>query len=187
MTLGGQLFLIPFALFGIPLMLIFLNAVGQNICYFVGFINTMIENKLFKRNNKKPCKVKLLFTVSVFTVGLLVFMAGISVKTEEWSFGQGLYVWFVTFTTVGFGDYIPGIGSSSSNEPIAICYRLVSVVIGLSLISTIFNAMLDCVEAKRGSTESKSWYHFIVSAFSLRKEKPSGNVVDMEMKENPVL
>jgi hypothetical protein len=184
-TLGGQLFLIPFTVFGIPLTVYMLNTVGQNICHFVCFIINTIEKRLLKKKEIKSCKVKSLCAVSLLTVALLVFMAGISVKAEGWSFGLGLYVWFVTFTTVGFGDYIPGNGSTTADTPIAIIYRLIFVAIGLSLISTIFNAMTDCIEEKRKKAESKSWVQFFVSAFTSDNATDHNDKDSTEMTVHP--
>jgi hypothetical protein len=151
-----------------------LNTVGENICHLVGTIIKFIEGRVLKKDSDKisNCKVKLLCVVSSLTIILLVVMAGISVNAENWSFGLGLYVWFVTFTTIGFGDYIPGNqdGSSNADEPAAIVYRLILVVIGLSLISTVFNAITDCIEQKRKTAESKSWLRFIISAFTCGKK-----------------
>lgn len=180
-TLAGQLFLIPFALFGIPLTVLMLNTFGQNICHFVCFIIQTIEKRLFGKKKEEACKVKSLLVVSFLSISLLFLMAGVSVKFEGWSFGQGLYVWFVTFTTVGFGDFIPGQEPGTRDGPPAIMYRLIFVVIGLSLISTLFNAMSDCVEDKRKKAQSKSWITFFVSAFSSKKE--TKNEIEMSVPQ----
>ncbi len=164
-----------------------LNTVGENICHFVGFILDTIEKRLLGKEEEKSCKVKSLCVVFLLTIALLVFMAGISVKAENWSFGLGLYVWFVTFTTIGFGDYIPGNEVSSADSHAAIIYRVILVVIGLSLISTIFNAMTDCIEEKRKKAESKSWLHFLVSAFTSRKTTEVNNKEMTEMAEHPTI
>ena len=81
-------------------------------------------------------------------------MAGVSVKAEEWTFAQGLYVWFVTFTTIGFGDMIPGEGTDSTSGIGVVLYRVILVIIGLSLVSTAFNTVGDLAE-KRHSSASK--------------------------------
>ena len=179
-TLGGQLFLIPFAIFGIPLAVFMLNTVGENICHFVEFVNKKIEIQFSGKHKKIGCKVKLLCSVSFLLITLLVITAGISVKVEEWNFGLGLYVWFVTFTTVGFGDYIPGNGAHDIGSPIVIVYRVIFVILGLSLVSTVFNAMADCIKQKRETAEHKSWTQFVISAFTFRK-RPDVN--DMENNE----
>ncbi|XP_028404713.1 potassium channel subfamily K member 9-like [Dendronephthya gigantea] len=182
-TLAGQLFLIPFALFGIPLTVLMLNTFGQNICHFVCFIIQTIEKKLLGRKKEEACKVKSLLVVSFLSISLLFLMAGISVHFEGWSFGLGLYVWFVTFTTVGFGDFIPGQEPGERDGVAAILYRLIFVVIGLSLISTLFNAMADCVEDKRKKAHSKSWFAFFVSAFDAKKE--TKNEIEMGVSKAP--
>ena len=186
-TIGGQLFLIPFAIIGIPLAVFMLNTIGQNICHFVCFIIRGIEKGLGRKEVKECCKVKLLCSVSFLTVALLVFMAGVSVKTEGWTFGQGLYVWFITFSTVGFGDYIPGNGTDAADSPIAIIYRIIFVLIGLSLISTFFNAITDLIEEKRKKAEHKSWIRFFISALTCEKREDVNSKEVSEMTEHPTL
>ena len=187
-TIGGQLFLIPYAIIGIPLTIFMLNTVGQNICHFVCFIITGIETRLLGREETKGCcKVKLLFSVSCLTFALLVFMAGVSIKTEGWTFGEGLYVWFVTFSTVGFGDYIPGNGTDAVDSPIAILYRVIFVLIGLSLISTFFNAITDLIEDKRKKAEHKSWVRFVISSLACERKENVNDKDVTEMTEQPTV
>ena len=186
-TIGGQLFLIPFAIIGIPLAVFMLNTVGQNICHFVGFIVKRIETRLRRKELKECCKVKLMCSVSLLTVALLVFMAGVSIKTEGWTFGEGLYVWFVTFSTVGFGDYIPGNGTDAADSPIMIIYRIFFVLIGLSLLSTFFNAITDFIEEKRKKAEHKSWIRFFISAFIGERTADVNDKDVIEMSEHPAV
>ena len=186
-TIGGQLFLIPYAIIGIPLTVFMLNTVGENICHFVGFIIHRIEKRLSgKKEILGCCKVKLLGSVSFLTVALLVLMAGVSTKIEGWTFGQGLYVWFVTFSTVGFGDFIPGNGTNTVNI-VAVIYRNIFVLIGLSLVSTLFNAITDLFEEKRKKADHKSWIRFFISALTCGKTADVNDRDVTEMSEHPTV
>lgn len=168
-SLTGQLFIIPFASIGIPLTVCMLNSIGQNICYFVELLVKLIEKKLRRKDTIEFLKVKLMFSVFFLLVLLLVVMAVVSIFWEKWSFGKGIYVWFVTFTTIGFGDFIPGNASDSKDTGMAIVYRCAGVLLGLSLVSTLFNAFIDFVEEKQGNANSKSMVGYLMSAFSYRK------------------
>lgn len=168
-SLTGQLFIIPFASIGIPLTVCMLNSIGQNICYFVELLVKLIEKKLRRKDTIEFLKVKLMFSVVFLLVLLLVVMAVASIFWEKWSFGKGIYVWFVTFTTIGFGDFIPGNASDSEDTGMAIVYRCAGVLLGLSLVSTLFNAFIDFVEEKQGNANSKSMVGYLMSAFCYRK------------------
>ena len=78
-------------------------------------------------------------------------MAAVSTRADEWSFGQGLYVWFVTFTTVGFGDLIPGEDADAKGGIGVVLYRVILVIIGLSLIATVLNSVVDFAEKRNTS------------------------------------
>lgn len=57
---------------------------------------------------------KLIFAAIMFIgVGITILMfipACAFTYLEEWSFSDALYVSFVTLTTIGFGDLVPGKG-----------------------------------------------------------------------------
>ena len=48
-------------------------------------------------------------------------------------FLNGLYCWFITFTTVGFGDFIPGDGLEDVPKKIALSLYLVGSVCHVKL------------------------------------------------------
>lgn len=57
---------------------------------------------------------------------------------KGWSFLDGVYAWFITFTTIGFGDMIP----DSLPQWVNCFYTL----IGLANMSCLLNAMTACTE-----------------------------------------
>ena len=106
---------------------------------------------MLRRKEVTHSELKCLIGISLFFSFLIILMAGVSTTLENWTFGEGLYVWFVTFTTIGFGDYILGEGVASKCVIGAILYRLIIITIGLSLISTIFNTVEDLAEKRNSS------------------------------------
>lgn len=82
-----------------------LKSVGELIAKWVSAIVTKFEVKILKRSEPKRLQTKsaaILFSLMLLMIvgnGLLMmFLAG-------WSLVEGVYFWFVTLTTIGFGDY----------------------------------------------------------------------------------
>ena len=104
-TQGGQLFLIFYAIPGIPLMLVFLAYMGARISN----LNQKLSDcmKCFK----KPRLNSLLDTAVLVVFGITVFIlvpASLFHHMEGWSYITSCYFCVVTLSTVGFGDYVTG-------------------------------------------------------------------------------
>ena len=113
-TLAGRMFLIVYATVGIPLMAMMLTTFGDKLKHAIRSSIICFERKLLKRNQPQNIHKKSLIAVFLVTVVFLCFISAISTKVENWDFSLALYVWFVTFTTIGFGDYVPQ-GSGQTN------------------------------------------------------------------------
>ncbi|CAG2163016.1 unnamed protein product [Oppiella nova] len=63
---------------------------------------------------------------------------------EGWNFLDGAYFCFVTLSTIGFGDLVPGasvVGSDSSQEKLVICSLY--LLAGMALLAMCFNLMQE--------------------------------------------
>lgn len=67
---------------------------------------------------------------------------------EKWEFLDGCYFCFVTLSTIGFGDLVPGdsVVSDSSQEKLVICSLY--LLLGMALIAMCFNLMQEEVIQK---------------------------------------
>lgn len=65
-----------------------------------------IEIGIFKRVEIKDVKKKMFFVVCILMVIFVLLVSLLSIYFEEWSFMEGLYVWFIIFIIIGFGDYV---------------------------------------------------------------------------------
>ena len=100
---------IVYALFGIPLTLLTLKSIGGSYNNKVKCIITMIES-CFRGGMQaeiRNLELKVLIANVFLLVAILVSAAVVSHYQNRWSISQGLYVWFITVTTVGFGDFVP--------------------------------------------------------------------------------
>lgn len=69
---------------------------------------------------------------------------------EPWSYLEGSYFCFITLSTIGFGDYVPGsisrVDSADSRQKLIIC--CVYLMFGLSVLAMCFDLMQEDVRAK---------------------------------------
>lgn len=98
-----------FALVGIPLNIMILKLVGDRIVTLIQLTLRAIEQRyLSKEVTKLRSKT---VTVILCLMALMLVLGGILYNlTEPWTFLDGLYFCFVTFTTIGFGDLVPNEG-----------------------------------------------------------------------------
>uniref|UniRef100_A0A667ZGY4 Potassium channel subfamily K member 4 n=1 Tax=Myripristis murdjan TaxID=586833 RepID=A0A667ZGY4_9TELE len=111
-TWFGQLFCVCYALVGIPMFGILLAGVGDHMGTILRRAVAKIET-LFLKRKVSPTSVRVISAVLSILIGCLIFLAVPTVvfqEVEEWSFLEALYFVVITLTTVGFGDYVPGVG-----------------------------------------------------------------------------
>uniref|UniRef100_A0A8C3Y7X0 Potassium channel domain-containing protein n=1 Tax=Catharus ustulatus TaxID=91951 RepID=A0A8C3Y7X0_CATUS len=118
-TAGGQIFCVFFALFGIPLNIVFLH-------------RTNLLGTLRKTLRGKP---------SVLVIPDIFFQI-----TEGWSYSEGIYFAFITLSTIGFGDYV--VGKQSDRKYFSYYRVLVAIWIlfGLAWIALLFNLLTTVLE-----------------------------------------
>ena len=104
---GGRVFVIPYALIGIPLMLIFLTRIGNLLCN----LNKRLVTRLRCECCTSPRLDQCLKSLVMFFLGGLCFIVIPALafsQIDDWSYDEGVYFCIVTLSTIGFGDYIAG-------------------------------------------------------------------------------
>ena len=88
-----------------------------------------------------PISVSFALMVGYIAVGALLFSL-----CEDWEYLVASYFCFVTLSTIGFGDYVPGtsLDASASQEKMVLC--ALYLVFGLALLAMCFDLMQE--EAK---------------------------------------
>ena len=89
-----------------------------------------------------PIYVSLLLISSYIILGALLFQF-----FEDWDFVIGAYFCFITLSTIGFGDYVPGtsLDDWASQEKLIFC--ALYLIFGLALLAMCFDLMQE--EARR--------------------------------------
>lgn len=101
---------------------------------------------------KEIKKVNVPIYVSVLTVfTYILFGAMLFSQWEGWEVGQGMYFCFVTLTTIGFGDVIPGTTldareETQSQEKLGLC--ALYIFFGLALIAMCFDLVQQDIRVK---------------------------------------
>lgn len=96
----------------------------------------MLNEFEIEYDNPNDRHVPIVATLGVLTAYIFAG-AGIFAFTEEWSMLDGAYFCFITFTTIGFGDFVPGKNTLATEKRgmAALCalYLLVGMCINLKI------------------------------------------------------
>uniref|UniRef100_UPI00398E8585 potassium channel subfamily K member 5a isoform X2 n=1 Tax=Pristiophorus japonicus TaxID=55135 RepID=UPI00398E8585 len=136
-TSPGRLFCIFYGLFGAPLCLSWISALGK---FFGGRAKKLGE--ALTRKGVSPRKAQITCTAIFIVWGVLVHLVMppfVFTLTEGWSYIEGLYYSFITISTIGFGDFVAGV---DPNIDYHILYRYfveLWIYLGLAWLSLFFN------------------------------------------------
>ncbi|XP_076029554.1 uncharacterized protein LOC143018218 [Oratosquilla oratoria] len=124
-TRYGRMFSVLHALIGVPLTCILMAKSSEMLSNKMLMLYKSAKQKRPQRHHKR-----LLYGVTwlYLTVGFIVFMFLPSVAfvfLEDWNYDDALYCTFITLSTIGFGDYVPGYGSE---RPYGELYKLAIIV-----------------------------------------------------------
>ena len=93
------------SLLGIPITILAFQAIGEMIARWVNNIVEKFERKILKREEPRRLQTKSLVFLVSLTLVLIAVNGSVMMGPYEWTFVEAVYFWFVTLTTIGFGDY----------------------------------------------------------------------------------
>ena len=122
---GGKIFCIVYALIGIPMTLMLLTAVVDRLMvpttWLLRYLNATLGHLY------QPFNIRMfhLMLVAVFVVVFffLVPAAVFNALEPDWNYLDSIYYCFISLTTIGLGDYIPG---DSPSQPLRPIYKIVT-------------------------------------------------------------
>jgi len=154
----GQGITIIFCLFGIPITMLALKTTGELLATSIKYFVLKTETVILKRTEPKHVKKKTFFVATTLMLVLLISTGASAVYLENWTFIEGLYVWFTTFTTIGFGDFVPfhsfvrdtEQGKASRGELfVHSLLFFVPYMAGLSLTSCLLSCAVESIDEIR--------------------------------------
>ena len=146
-----------------------LKSIGELITKWVNFIATKLEQKILKREEPKQVKTKSAAILLLLMVSLIVINSLVMMHFEDWTFVEGIYFSFVTWSTIGFGDYLPlkkvpqnmrqlfvNTSKRYQNKTTKTSFTFLSgiltplyVIVGLCIVSSVLNSIMTAVEERQ--------------------------------------
>ncbi|XP_028902838.1 potassium channel subfamily K member 5 [Ornithorhynchus anatinus] len=136
-TPAGRLFCIFYGLFGVPLCLTWISALGK----FFGGRAKRLGQFLTKRGVSLR-KAQITCTAIFIVWGVLVHLVippFVFMVTEGWDYIEGLYYSFITISTIGFGDFVAGVNPDANYHALYRYFVELWIYLGLAWLSLFVN------------------------------------------------
>ncbi|KAK4824406.1 hypothetical protein QYF61_014717, partial [Mycteria americana] len=138
---GGKAFCIIYSVIGIPFTLLFLTAVVQRIIVYVTRRPVLYFHIRWGFSKQVVAIIHAIvlgfITVSCF---FLIPAAIFSVLEDDWNFLESFYFCFISLSTIGLGDYVPGEGYNQKFREMykigITCYLLLGLIAMLVVLET---------------------------------------------------
>nr|XP_009930180.1 PREDICTED: potassium channel subfamily K member 1 [Opisthocomus hoazin] len=138
---GGKAFCIIYSVIGIPFTLLFLTAVVQRIIVYVTRRPVLYFHIRWGFSKQVVAIIHAIvlgfITISCF---FLIPAAIFSVLEDDWNFLESFYFCFISLSTIGLGDYVPGEGYNQKFREMykigITCYLLLGLIAMLVVLET---------------------------------------------------
>lgn len=142
---GGKVFCIVYALIGIPLTLIMFTALVERLMLLTAKLLTKLMESfghLYKTFHIRLIHLTILFSVLIiffFIVPAAIF----AVLEHDWNFLDAFYYCFISLTTIGLGDYIPGDKPQQAQRVLykicITCYLFLGLIMMMLVLANIYD------------------------------------------------
>lgn len=152
----GQALCIVFAILGIPVTILAFKSVGELISLGISSTIAFVETKCCR---KEPTHVEAKCTVATCLLMMIMLFLGAIMQSnfDDWSYLEACYFWVITFTTIGYGDYIAGSETRKKGtgnpktkvvKSLNVVFHIAWTTIGLCVFSSVLNAAATFIEKR---------------------------------------
>ncbi|XP_034407770.1 potassium channel subfamily K member 1b [Cyclopterus lumpus] len=167
---AGKAFCIIYSVIGIPFTLLFLTAVVQRIMVFSTRRPIMYFHRRWSMS--KPL-VAIVHASVLATLAVCFFFlipaAMFSAVEENWNFLESFYFCFISLTTIGLGDYVPGEATHQKFRELYKVAVTVYLILGLIVMLVVLETFCELQQLKQ-----------LRKMFYLKKEKPQDHLSILE-------
>ncbi|XP_046437856.1 potassium channel subfamily K member 1-like isoform X1 [Daphnia pulex] len=170
---GGKIFCIVYALIGIPMTLMLLTALVDRLMVPSTWLLRYLNAKL--GHLYQPFNIRVFHLLVIATVLVVFFFlvpAGVfNVLEPDWNYLDSIYYCFISLTTIGLGDYIPG---DSPNQPLRPLYKIgttVYLLIGLVFMVLTLTVFYEIPQLNVGSVFLLKSDEYLANASTYDSEK----------------
>ncbi|KAM5298120.1 potassium channel subfamily K member 6 [Glossophaga mutica] len=122
LTDAGKAFSIAFALLGVPATMLLLTASAQHLSLLLTHAPLSWLSTRWGWDSRRAARWHLVVLLGiVVTVCFLVPAAVFAYLEEAWSFLDAFYFCFISLSTIGLGDYVPG---EAPSQPYRALYKV---------------------------------------------------------------
>ncbi|GCC21280.1 hypothetical protein chiPu_0019747 [Chiloscyllium punctatum] len=108
-TSGGKAFCMLYSVLGIPITLLLLTSVVQHLMFYVHWVPITYIHTHWRLAMPVVARIHALVIGSVVAgCFFLIPAAAFTALEEDWDYVSSLYFCFVSLSTIGLGDYVPG-------------------------------------------------------------------------------
>ncbi|XP_045490627.1 potassium channel subfamily K member 1 isoform X2 [Pieris rapae] len=156
LTKPGKLFCMAYALLGIPLTLVLLSALVERLLLPATALLRALNSSL--GHLYRPFTIRLVH-LSIIVLMLVVFFLVIpaaifSVVEPDWDYLDSFYYCFISITTIGLGDYIPGDTPGQTYRPLYKVATTFYLLLGLTFLMLTLTVFYDIPQLNLSSVFS---------------------------------
>ncbi|XP_043538980.1 potassium channel subfamily K member 1-like [Chiloscyllium plagiosum] len=149
-TSGGKAFCILYSVLGIPITLLLLTSVVQHLMFYVHWVPITYIHTHWRLAMPVVARIHALVIGSVVAgCFFLIPAAAFTALEEDWDYVSSLYFCFISLSTIGLGDYVPGNSRYPSLRNLykvgIACY----LVIGLVALLVVLESFYELQELQR--------------------------------------
>ncbi|XP_031553676.1 two pore potassium channel protein sup-9-like [Actinia tenebrosa] len=153
-TILGQVLTIPYCTIGLPISMVALKTAGEVLAILMHNMAKILDKRVLRQKRPKQSIFKCFAMIISWIIVLVGILATAEMYLDGWTFHEGLYSWFITFTTIGLGDYVPfqnfknqKAGQSAWALILFGATFTVPYIIGLCLVSCLLNLLVEHSES----------------------------------------
>lgn len=151
-TSWGKGVTVLYAVFGIPLYILYFMNMGEVLAGSFRFIYTWLYDCSTEKDENEPRRrVIVPSTACLWVIGGYILTGSIMfAEWEKWSYLDSTYFCVTSLCKIGLGDLVPGanISASKTGNNTKLVINFVYMLVGLGLVAMCYNLMREEIKIK---------------------------------------